>query len=205
MVGDRFNYYLKIILNASMEEYSAISEQLENDLQITVDEAEELEHLIARYMQANNYKLGVRILNSVTGNEELPPKTFVDNFGDTAVYLGEEEMYGLTWKTYAPKRGFIMSPVKKWYYNERVSQILFKALVDIIPGRFSSYFDTPPWVLGTVMAPGSRYIPIPELVELAITRGVIANWDSLVMMGIPGDYVKAMKSTHIGFQKDSST
>ncbi|EQD38456.1 hypothetical protein B1B_15788 [mine drainage metagenome] len=61
-------------------------------------------------MQANNYKLGVRILNSVTGNEELPPKTFVDNFGDTADYLGEEEMYGLTWKTYAPKRGFIMSP-----------------------------------------------------------------------------------------------
>ena len=205
MVGDRFNYYLKMILNASMSEYSAISEQLENDTMITVDEAEELEHLIARYMQANNYKIGVRIINSVTGNEELPPKTFVDNFGDTADYLGEEEQYGITWKTYAPKRGFIMSPVKKWYYNERIAQMLSKALIDVIPGRFVSYFDTPPWVLGTVMAPGSRYFSLSELVELAIARGSLANWDALVLMGIPADYVKAIKSTNVGFQKDSSS
>ena len=74
----------------------------------------------------------------------------------------------------------------------------------MIPGRFVAYFDTPPWVLGTVMAPGSRYLALAELVELAIARGVLANWDALVLMGIPADYVKAIKSTNVGFQKDPS-
>ena len=54
------------------------------------------------------------------------------------------------------------------------------------------------------MAPGSRYLALSELVELAIARGVLANWDALVLMGIPADYVKAIKSTNVGFQKDSS-
>jgi hypothetical protein len=98
-----------------------------------------------------------------------------------------------------------MSPVKKWYYNERIAQMLSKALIDVIPGRFVSYFDTPPWVLGTVMAPGSRYFSLSELIELAIARGSLANWDALVLMGIPADYVKAIKSTNVGFQKDSSS
>ncbi len=204
MVGDKFNYYLKIILNATIDEYSAISEQLENDLELSVDETEELEHLISRYLQAHNYKLAVRIINTVTGNEELPPKTSVDNFGDTADYIGDEVKYGISWKVFAPKRGFLMSPMKKWYYNERIASMLSKALIDVIPGRFAAYFDTPPWVLGTVMAPGSRYIPLSELVELAIAKGILARWDSLVGFGIPLDYIKAMKSTDMGFQRDSS-
>ena len=203
MVGDRFNYYLKSILNATIDEYSGISEQLENDLSLSVDEAEELEHLISRYMQAHNYRLGLRIVNTVTGNEELPPKTSVDNFGDTADFLGEENLYGISWKVYAPKKGFLMSPVKKWHYNEKIAAALSSALIDVVPGRFQSYFDTPPWVLGTVMAPGSRYIPQHELIELAIARKVIAGWDSLVLMGIPSEYVNALKSTEIGFQSDS--
>lgn len=203
MVGDRFNYYLKLILNASIDEYAAISEQLENDLDLSVDEAEELEHLIGRYMQAHNYRLSLRIINMVTGNEELPPKTSVDNFGDTADYLGEETLYGVRWKVYAPKKGFLMSPVKKWYYNERISSLLAQSLIEVVPGRFQSYFDTPPWVLGTVMAPGSRYIPLAELVELAIGKGVIGKWDNLVQAGVPADYVNALHSTRIGFQKDS--
>ena len=57
--------------------------------------------------------------------------------------------------------------------------------------------------LESVMAPGSRYIPQHELIELAIVRKVIAGWDSLVLMGIPSEYVNALKSTEIGFQSDS--
>ncbi len=203
MSGEQFNYYLKLILNASIDEYAVISENLENDLDLSVEEAEELEHLINRYMQAHNYRLSLRIINKVTGNEELPPKTSVDNFGDTADYLGEETMYGISWKVYSPKKGFLMSPVKKWYYNERISSILADALFEVVPGKFPSYFDTPPWVLGTVMAPGSRYIPLAELVELAIGKGVLSKWDSLVQLGISTDYVNALHSTRIGFQKDS--
>lgn len=202
-VGDRFNYYLKLILNGSVDEYALISEQLENDLELSVDEAEELEHLISRYMQAHNYQLSLRIINTVTGNEELPPKTSVDNFGDTADYLGEEVQYGIKWKVYTPRKGFLMSPVKKWYYNEHIASLLAQALIEVVPGRFPSYFDTPPWVLGTVMAPGSRYIPLAELIELAISKGTIAKWDQLVQSGIPADYVNAIRSTRIGFQKDS--
>ena len=33
--------------------------------------------------------------------------------------------------------------------------------------------------------------------------GSVAGWDSLVLMGIPSEYVNALKSTEIGFQSDS--
>ena len=79
MTGDRFNYYLKTIMNASLPDYSVISELLENDMQLSVEEVSELERLIGIYLSIHN-KGTIRVVNNITGKEEIPPSTKEDDF-----------------------------------------------------------------------------------------------------------------------------
>lgn len=198
MSGDRFNYYLKMILNATLEEYQLISEQLQNDSSISDGEAEELERLIRKYMSVYN-RFNVRVVNRETGKEEMPPKTLLDNFGGTSVYIGNETLYGINWKVFAPNKHFENSPVKKWYYNEKISYILNELLSDVVPGRFKNYFDLPPWVLGSIHAPGTVYVPLTDLIGLAITKGIIQDWDYLIQKGLPREFVNVLRAANLGY------
>ncbi len=197
MSGDRFNYYLKLILNSSLEEYSAVSEQIENDLSITGSEAEELERLINKYMGVYK-RFNIKVVNASTGKEEAPPQTIIDNFGNNANYVGTEKMYGVLWNVYTPKPNFQNFSVKRWYYNEEISATLNDILLDVIPGRYRNYFDVPPWVLGTVYAPETIYVPLTDLINTAISRGIIPDWEYLVAKGIPREFVNVLRATNLG-------
>ncbi len=197
MSGDRFNYYLKLILNSSLEDYSAVSEQIENDLSVSESEAEELERLIQKYMGVYK-RFNLKVVNSSTGKEESPPQTTIDNFGNNANFVGMERMYGVEWKVYTPKQNFQAFSVKRWYYNEEIASTLDDILVDVVPGKFRNYFDVPPWVLGTVYAPETVYIPLTDLINTAISRGIIPDWDYLVAKGIPREFVNVLRATNLG-------
>ena len=197
MSGDRFNYYLKMILNSGLEEYALISEQLENDSSISQDEAEELERLIKRYMSVYN-RYNLKVINRQTGEEELPPQTMIDNFGETSDFIESASLYGLQWKVYSPKGGFENSPVQRWYYNQHIASILNSVLAEVVPGRVKNYFDIPPWVMGSAHAPGTLYLPLSELATLAISRRLIPDWDYLVKMGLPREMVDSIRAANLG-------
>ena len=197
MTGDRFNYYLKTIMNASLPDYSVISELLENDMQLSVEEVSELERLIGIYLSIHN-KGTIRVVNNITGKEEIPPSTKEDDFGGTSIYEGEVFVYGLKWKVYRPANGFESSPVQKWYYNEKVSSILDDILSSVVPGRIKNYFELPPWVLGTIYAPNSYYLPIADIINLAIARRLITGWEFLIESGIPRNYIETIRSKDLG-------
>ncbi len=197
MTGERFNYYLKTIMNATLADYSSISELLENDMQLSEEEAGELERLIGIYLSIHN-KSTIRVINSDTGKEEVPPRTKEDDFGGTSIYQGEMFAYGLKWKIYTPSKGFEKTPVSKWYYNEKISTILDDLLSSVVPGRIKNYFGLPPWVLGTIHAPDSYYLPIADIINLAIARNVIKGWNSLLEFGIPKKYLDVIRSKDLG-------
>lgn len=197
MTGDRFNYYLKLIMNSVLEDLALLSEQFENDPSISSAEASELERVLNRQLNLYN-RFGARVVNSVTGREELPPKTDLDNFGNTSQLLGTENAFGLEWKVYTPTPGFANSPVQRWYFNEKIASILNRVLREAVPGRIKDYFDFPPWLLGTSYAPGTLYMPINEIINLAIARGVIPDWGYLVAKGIPKALVELIKAEDLG-------
>ncbi|EQB71101.1 MAG: hypothetical protein AMDU1_APLC00037G0008 [Thermoplasmatales archaeon A-plasma] len=198
MSGDRFNYYLKVIMNSRIEDLPEISEQFENDITISSAEAQELERVIDKHLNLFN-RFGAKVVNAATGAEETPPRSDIDNFGNTSVQLDSQEAYGLEWKVYAPNPGFANSPVKKWYYNRKVASILNELLTDVVPGRLKDYFDYPPWLLGTVHAPSTIFMPINEIINLAIGRGVIPDWDYLVARGLPKALVDVLRTENIGY------
>lgn len=202
MTSEKYNYYLKLILHADISEYSAISEMLANDPYLPEKEMEDLDSLIKRYLISRNSRFKLRVVNSMTGMDESPPKRMEDDFGGLAIFRGTESMYGISWNVYVPHNDFSSFNVKKWYYNEKVAAILNEALADVIPGRYQNYFDTPPWVLGSIHSPGTKYVPLQELVEKALFAGFIPSWDFLVSRGIPADYVKAMRGTDLRFMSD---
>ncbi len=202
MSSDKYNYYLKLILHADLSEYSAISEMLANDPQLPEREMEDLDALVKRYLSSKNSKYGMRVVNSYTGLNEAPPKRMEDDFGGLAIFRGTERKYGVSWNVYVPHGDFSGFPMKKWYYNERIAAILNEVLADVIPGRYQNYFDTPPWVLGSIHSPGTRYVPLTDLVEKAISAGFISKWDFLVSRGIPAEYVRAMRGTDLRFTSD---
>ncbi|MHB1493575.1 MAG: hypothetical protein ACYCSG_02720 [Thermoplasmataceae archaeon] len=197
MTGERFNYYLKTIMNATLADYSSISELLENDMQLSEEEAGELERLIGIYLSIHN-KSTIRVINSDTGREEVPPRTKEDDFGGTSIYQGEMFAYGLKWKIYTPSKGFEKTPVPKWYYNEKISTTLDDLFSSVVPGRIKNYFGLPPWVLGTIHAPDSYYLPIVDIINLAIARNVIKGWNSLLEFGIPKKYLDVIRSKDLG-------
>ncbi|MCL5783072.1 MAG: hypothetical protein M1476_04090 [Candidatus Thermoplasmatota archaeon] len=197
MTGDRFNYYLKLIMNSTLEDLPLLSEQFENDISISPAEAQELERVLEKHMNLYN-RFGIKVINASTGVEEIPPKTELDNFGNTSEFIGNENAFGLDWRVYSPNPGFLNTPARKWYYNKRVASILNEVLVDVVPGRLRNYFDYPPWLLGTVYAPGTLYMPINEIISLAIARGIIPDWDYLVAKGLPKQLVDLIRAENLG-------
>lgn len=197
MTGDRFNYYLKLIMNSILEDLPYINEQFENDAFVSSAEAAELERVLNRQMNLYN-RFGLKVVNSSTGKEELPPRTELDNFGNTSEFVGIENAFGVEWKVYSPTPGFANSPVRRWYFNRKIATILNQVLREAVPGRMKGYFDLPPWILGTPYAPGTLYMPINEIVNLAIARGIIPDWDYLVAKGIPKPLVDLIKAENLG-------
>lgn len=197
MTGDRFNYYLKVIMNSILEDLPLVTEQFENDSLISSAEAAELERVMSRQINLYN-RFGLKVVNSTTGREETPPRTEIDNFGNTSEFIGLENAFGIEWKVYAPNPGFANSPVRRWYFNKRISSILNEVLREAVPGRVRDYFDYPPWILGTSYAPGTLYMPINDIVNLAITRGLIPDWEHLVSKGIPKALVDLLKAENTG-------
>ncbi len=197
MSGDRFNYYLKLIMNSTLEDLPLINEQFENDQFVSAAEASELERVLGRQMNLYN-RFGVKVINASTGKEEIPPKTELDNFGNTSEFMGIESAFGIEWKVYSPNPGFVNSPAKKWYYNKRIAGILNEILHAVVPGRMRYYFDYPPWLLGTSYAPGTLYMPTNEIINLAIARNIIPDWDYLVSKGIPKPLVDLIKAENLG-------
>ncbi|WP_061950734.1 hypothetical protein [Acidiplasma cupricumulans] len=123
MSGERYYYYLKLInspADNSIDYFMDISQQLENDAGLDENEIISLENIINDAMARYN-RVPVRVVNSVTGMEEEPPKTTVDDFGGNAIYLGIEKKYGIEWKVYEPKYDYSLL-FKKWYYNENISK-----------------------------------------------------------------------------------
>ena len=53
MTGDRFNYYLKLIMNSNLEDLPLLSEQFENDISISPAEAQELERVLEKERDTN--------------------------------------------------------------------------------------------------------------------------------------------------------
>ncbi len=196
MSGDRFNYYLKIIMNSILEDLPLVNEQFENDPFISSAEAAELERVLTRQMHLYN-RFGLKVVNSSTGREELPPKSELDNFGNTSEYIGTENAFGIEWKIYGPTPGFANSPVKRWYFNKKIASLLNDILKEAVPGRVKDYFDYPPWIMGTPYAPGTLYMPINEIVNLAIARSIITDWDYLVSRGLPKPLVEIFKAENL--------
>ena len=197
MVGDRFNYYMKLIMNSPLADLALLSEQFENDGSISEAEAQELERLVEKHLLMGN-RDKVRVVNSKTGSEEFPRRYHIDDFGNSSTFLGTESYFGITWMVYSPKPNFLNSPTKKWYYNEKISDILSELLIDVVPGKFKDYFHFPPWIMGTVYAPGTVFMPTNEIISLAVTRSVIPDWDYLVSKGIPKQLVDLIRTENTG-------
>ena len=77
--------------------------------------------------------------------------------------------------------------------------MFFMVSFDVVPGRLKDYFDYPPWLLGTVHAPSTIFMPINEIINLAIGRGVIPDWDYLVARGLPKALVDVLRTENIGY------
>ncbi len=198
MVAERYDYYLKLILNSPITEYPYISERYQNDSQIAPVEAESLDRIILKYLGIYK-KSDVRIINTITGQEEMAPLSMIDDFGGNALFTGEETAYGVIWKTYVPSPGFERSAVKKWYYNEKIAAILNDSLSEAVPGKIKNYYDTPPWVLGTKYAPNSRYLPLYDVISEAIMRNSIPGWYYLIKLGIPQEFIDAIRTKSVPF------
>lgn len=203
MTSQKYNYYLKLILKAEVSEYSEITEMLANDPNLPEREMEDLDVLVRRYLASSNSKYKIRVVNSVTGIDESPPKTMGDDFGGLAIFKGRETLHGVTWSVYVPHSDFSSFQTKKWYYNEKIASILNETLADVIPGRYQNYFDTPPWVLGSIHSPGTKYVPLPELVEKAVKAGFIPGWEHLISRGIPAEYIRVMRGADLRFTSGS--
>ncbi len=199
MNGDRYFYYLKLINNPpadfAIEYYADISLQLENDVKLSQNEISELESLINNYMKIKG-NANVRVINSLTGLEEEPPKTSIDDFGGNAVFTGKELKYGIEWNVYEPRASNNLF-FKKWYYNERISSILNKVLVRAVPGRLSNYFDTPPWIFGNFSYRGISYMSLKDIIQRAIEMEIIPNKYFLIEKGISRELIENLNDTNM--------
>ena len=197
MSGERYYYYYKLISNSPsefvMEYFLDLSQQLENDNELYDNERENLEALISKYVNEKS-KASVRVINSVTGMEEEPPKTSVDDFGGNAIFIGREIRYGIEWNVYEPRANNNLF-FKKWYYNERISSILDKVFIDIVPGKLSNYFDVPPWIFGNFSYRGISYKPLKEIIDKAIGKEMIPNKYYLVTKGVPKELLDNLKES----------
>ncbi|BAB60400.1 TVG1296716 [Thermoplasma volcanium GSS1] len=190
---DRYDYYLKIILNSSVRDYPYIVEEYQNDAEISESEAESLDRIVMKYMGIYR-KSDVKIVNTMTGQEETAPLTIIDDFGGNAVYVGEQTLFGILWKIYQPPAYIERPIVNKWYYNEKIASILNEILYDAVPGKVKNYFDTPPWIIGTRYGVQSRYMPLYEIIIEAINRNLIPGWYYLARSGLSQEFIEAIRN-----------
>ncbi|MEM0140329.1 MAG: hypothetical protein QXZ44_06970 [Ferroplasma sp.] len=199
MNSNRYFYYLKLINNPPgyliIEYYTDLSMQVENDTLLTAGEVIELESLINNYIRIKG-NTSIRVINAVTGLEEEPPRTIIDDFGGNAVFAGKELKYGIEWNVYEPRASNNLF-FKKWYYNERVSAILNKTLVKAVPGQLPNYFDTPPWIFGSYSYRGISYIPLRDIIQKAVEAEIIPNKYFLVEKGISRELIDDLKNSNI--------
>ncbi|AGO61424.1 hypothetical protein [Ferroplasma acidiphilum] len=199
MNGERYFYYLKLINNppdnSVVEYYVDLSAQLENDYELSVSQITELESLIGNYikMKANPH---IKVINAVTGIEEDPPRTKIDDFGGNAVFIGKEIRHGIEWDVYEPRASNNLF-FKKWYYNERIASILDKTLEKAIPHRIPNYFDIPPWIFGNFSYRGIRYVPLAEIINNAIELEIIPNKYYLVQKGISREFIDNINDSNM--------
>jgi hypothetical protein len=199
MNGERYFYYLKLINNppeeSVVEYYVDISNQLENDYDLSATQIGELESLISNYIKikANPH---VKVINAVTGIEEDPPKTVIDDFGGNAVFTGRETRYGITWNIYEPRASNNLF-FKKWYYNEKIASILDKVLEKAVPHRIPNYFDIPPWIFGNFSYKGMRYVPLKTIIDNAVEMEIIPNKYYLVQKGISRDFIENLDDNNM--------
>ncbi len=199
MNGERYFYYLKLINNppdnSVVEYYVDLSAQLENDYELSVSQITELESLIGNYikMKANPH---IKVINAVTGIEEDPPRTKIDDFGGNAVFIGKEIRHGIEWDVYEPRASNNLF-FKKWYYNERIASILDKTLEKAIPHRIPNYFDIPPWIFGNFSYRGIRYVPLAEIINNAIDLEIIPNKYYLVQKGISREFIDNINDSNM--------
>ncbi|ARD84341.1 hypothetical protein FAD_0423 [Ferroplasma acidiphilum] len=199
MNGERYFYYIKLINNppdnSVVEYYVDLSAQLENDYELSVSQITELESLIGNYikMKANPH---IKVINAVTGIEEDPPRTKIDDFGGNAVFIGKEIRHGIEWDVYEPRASNNLF-FKKWYYNERIASILDKTLEKAIPHRIPNYFDIPPWIFGNFSYRGIRYVPLAEIINNAIELEIIPNKYYLVQKGISREFIDNINDSNM--------
>ncbi len=139
------------------------------------------------------------MINTSTGLEENPPITIADDFGETSVFEGYEQKYGITWSVYSPNIKYSESPVKRWLYNQRVMTILGDLLGESISGKSQDYFHTPPWIMGKGNAAGMKYQPLQDIINNAISNRFLPSWEYLIIRGIPSEFVNAMREASPDF------
>ncbi|WP_048059489.1 hypothetical protein [Picrophilus oshimae] len=183
---ERFYYYMRLInstpydMKRAIELCLSISQALENDNNLTDSEKEDLEKQIGERISFYN-RYSLKVINALTGIEEEPPKTVIDDFGGSALFIGKEIKYGIEWKVYISRS--LNTKSQKWYYNERVAEILNKALRNAVPNKMSNYFDIPPWMLGPY------YKSLGEIINIAIEKEIIPNAEFLVSRGLPREFI----------------
>ena len=194
------DYYIKLILNSTIEDLVDIQDQIENDLNLSTEELEWLERSIADLMSKKSH-LNLRLVNKRTGIEEKPTQIAENPFTGTAMYQGDIHLYGVNWKVYIPQPVYMTQGIKKWYYNSGISDILTDCLLKAVPGNFQEYFHYPPWLLGTSYAPSTSYMSLQDIIVLAIARKVIPGWDYLIEKGIPKLFVEDLRENSMGTVK----
>jgi hypothetical protein len=194
---NRSDYYMGKLWDSSIGEMLIILDQIENDVELSADEINILAHIIEELI-ADKRKGELSLINKINGKPENLRQIMENDFGETARYEGEIDLYGVRWKVYTPSSEFSNSKIKKWNYNQHISGILRDTLIGVVPGMFKEYFDYPPWLLGSKYAPDTYFVPLEEIINVAIARGVITGWGYLIDIGIPRLMVDDLRANDLG-------
>ena len=197
MTSKKSERYMDKIWESSIEENLRMLDEIENDQDLSEEEVEILAGIIEDMIEEKNVS-SFSLINKFTGKTEELRQTMENDFGGTARYEGEIDLYGVRWKVYTPSQEFSSAKIRKWNYNPHISEILKNTLIRVVPGYFSEYFDYPPWILGTKYAPDTYYVSLEELINVAIARGVITGWEYLVDVGIPRLMIDDLRAKDLG-------
>ncbi len=197
MTSKKSERYMDKIWESSIEENLKMLDEIENDQDLSEEEVEILAGIIEDMIEEKNVS-SFSLINKFTGKAEELKQTMENDFGGTARYEGEIDLYGVRWKVYTPSSEFSSAKIRKWNYNPHISEILKNTLIRVVPGYFSEYFDYPPWILGSKYAPDTYYVSLEELINVAIARGVITGWEYLVDIGIPRLMIDDLRAKDLG-------
>ncbi|MCL4350990.1 MAG: hypothetical protein M1535_06080, partial [Candidatus Thermoplasmatota archaeon] len=117
------DYYIKLILNSTLEDLIDLQDQIENDMTLSAEELEFLERSINDLMKEKSH-LDLKLINKNTGKEEIADLSLDRPFHGTAMFQGEVLMYGIKWEVYTPAPLYLHLGIRKWNYNSGVSDIL---------------------------------------------------------------------------------